>query len=224
MALVGTCVPGEPLDAAEAVNADLTVVGPEAPLVAGIVDRFREKGMRIVGPSAEAARLEGSKIFAKDFLKQRDIPTAEYVTVPDAAAARMALGRFQFPVVLKEDGLAAGKGVIVTQDAQEAEAAIAVLKFPLVVEEFLRGEEGSFIALCDGTNAVPLAPTQDHKAVFDGDRGPNTAGMGAYCDSGILSATDTAMELERVIYPTVRAINFTCFLYAGLLMTADDPN
>jgi phosphoribosylamine--glycine ligase len=187
------------------------------------VDRFRAKGMRIVGPSAEAARLEGSKIFAKDFLKQRDIPTAEYVTVPDAAGARMALGRFQFPVVLKEDGLAAGKGVIVAQDAQEAEAAIAVLKFPLVVEEFLRGEEVSFIALCDGTNAVPLAPTQDHKAVFDGDRGPNTGGMGAYCDRSILTDAQTREVMERIIYPTVEATRFSGFLYAGLMMTAEGP-
>jgi phosphoribosylamine--glycine ligase len=223
MALVGTCISGDPLAAAEAVKADLTVVGPEAPLVAGIVDRFREKGMRIVGPSAEAARLEGSKIFAKDFLSKRGIPTAEYMTVPDAAAARMALGRFQFPVVLKEDGLAAGKGVIIAQDAQEAEAALAVLKGPLVVEEFLRGDEVSFIALCDGRNAVPLAPTQDHKAVFDGDRGPNTGGMGAYCDGSILTDAQTREVMERVIYPTVEATRFSGFLYAGLMMTSEGP-
>src|SRR5205814_1445034 len=124
MALVGTCVPGEPLAAAEAVKADLTVVGPEAPLVAGIVDQFRERGMRIVGPTAEAARLEGSKIFAKNFLKQRRIPTAEYVTVEDAARARTVLGQFGFPVVLKADGLAAGKGVIIAHDRREADAAL----------------------------------------------------------------------------------------------------
>src|SRR3954451_2991041 len=124
MAMVGTCVPGEPLAAAEAVKADLTVVGPEAPLVAGIVDQFRGRGMRIVGPTAEAARLEGSKIFAKDFLKQSSIPTAEYVTVEDAAGARMALGRFGFPVVLKADGLAAGKGVVIAKDQAEADAAL----------------------------------------------------------------------------------------------------
>jgi phosphoribosylamine--glycine ligase len=223
MALVGTCIPGDPLAAAESVNPDLTVVGPEAPLVAGIVDRFRAKGLRIVGPTAAAARLEGSKIFAKDFLKQRGIPTAEYVTVPDAAAARMALGRFRFPVVLKEDGLAAGKGVIIAHDAQEAEAALAVLKGPLVVEEFLCGEEVSFIALCDGRNVIPFAPTQDHKAVFDGDRGPNTGGMGAYCDGAILTGQQIREVMDRIIYPTVDATQFTGFLYAGLMMTADGP-
>ena len=221
MAAVGTCVPGEALAAAESVKADLTVVGPEVPLVAGIVDQFRAKGLRIVGPAAAAAQLEGSKIFAKNFLKQNGIPTAEYVTVEDAAQARMALGRFRFPVVLKADGLAAGKGVIIAHDAQEGEAALAALKGPLVIEEFLAGEEVSFIALCDGRDVVPLAPTQDHKAAFDGDQGPNTGGMGAYCDGAILSEAQTREVLDRVIYPTVEATGFTGFLYAGLMMTAD---
>ncbi|MBS1859563.1 MAG: ATP-grasp domain-containing protein, partial [Acidobacteria bacterium] len=205
MALVGTCVPGDPLEAAKGVKADLTVVGPEVPLVAGVVDRFRAKGMRIVGPAADAAQLEGSKIFAKNFFKQRGIPTAEYVTVEDATQARMALGRFRYPVVLKADGLAAGKGVIIAHDAAEAEQALAALRGPLVIEEFLRGEEVSFIALCDGKDVLPLAPTQDHKAVFDGDQGPNTGGMGAYCDGSILTEAHTREVLERVIYPTVEA-------------------
>jgi phosphoribosylamine--glycine ligase len=221
MASVGMCVPGDALAAAIAVGADLTVVGPEVPLVAGIVDQFRAKGLRIVGPAAAAAQLEGSKIFAKDFLKQRGIPTAEYATVEDAAQARMALGRFRFPVVLKADGLAAGKGVIIARDAHEAETALATLKGPLVIEEFLVGEEVSFIALCDGRDVVPLAPTQDHKAVFDGDQGPNTGGMGAYCEGAILSEAQTREVMERVIYPTVEATGFTGFLYAGLMMTAD---
>jgi phosphoribosylamine---glycine ligase len=223
MARVGTCVPGDPLDAALRIGADLTVVGPEVPLVAGVVDAFRARGLRIVGPNAEAAQLEGSKIFAKNFFVQRGIPTAAYVTVENTSLARMALGRFGFPVVLKADGLAAGKGVVVAHNAAEAEAALATLKGRLVIEEFLAGEEVSFIALCDGRDALPLAATQDHKAVFDGDRGPNTGGMGAYCDAGILSEAVTRMVMDRVIYPTVEAMNFTGFLYAGLMITADGP-
>ena len=159
MARVATCVPGDPLDAALRVGADLTVVGPEVPLVAGVVDAFRARGLRIVGPNAEAAQLEGSKIFAKDFFVQRGIPTAAYTTVENASHARMALGRFGFPVVLKADGLAAGKGVVVAHNAAEAEAALATLKGRLVIEEFLTGEEVSFIALCDGRDALPLAAT-----------------------------------------------------------------
>ena len=223
MARVATCVPGDPLDAAVRVGADLTVVGPEVPLVAGIVDAFRARGLRIVGPNAEAAQLEGSKIFAKDFFMQRGIPTAAYTTVESASLARMALGRFGFPVVLKADGLAAGKGVVVAHNAAEADAALTTLKGRLVIEEFLTGEEVSFIALCDGRDALPLAATQDHKAVFDGDQGPNTGGMGAYCDAGILSEAVTRMVMDRVIYPTVEAMNFTGFLYAGLMITADGP-
>jgi phosphoribosylamine--glycine ligase len=223
MARVATCVPGDPLDAALRVGADLTVVGPEVPLVAGVVDAFRARGRRIVGPNGDAARLEGSKIFAKDFFTQRSIPTAAYAVVEDAFQARIALGRFGFPVVLKADGLAAGKGVVVAHDAREAEAALDSLTGRLVIEEFLTGQEVSFIALCDGRDALPLAASQDHKAVFDGDRGPNTGGMGAYCAEGLLSETDTRMVMEQVIYPTVEAMNFTGFLYAGLMMTADGP-
>ena len=223
MARVALCVPGEPLDAAVRTGADLTVVGPEVPLVGGIVDAFRSRGLRIVGPNAEAARLEGSKIFAKDFFQQRGIPTAAYTTVDDASRAYTELGRFGYPVVLKADGLAAGKGVVVAHNAAEAEAALGTLKGRLVIEEFLTGEEVSFIALCDGRDALPLAASQDHKAVFDGDQGPNTGGMGAYCDAGILSDADTKMVMERVIFPTVEAMNFTGFLYAGLMMTVDGP-
>ena len=223
MARVATCVPGEPLAAAQAVQPHLTVVGPEAPLVAGIVDEFRARGMKIVGPNAEAARLEGSKIFAKNFFVRSGIPTARYETVEDAAQARLALGRFSYPVVLKADGLAAGKGVIIAQNAAEADAALTTLSGPMVIEEFLSGQEVSFIALCDGRDAVPLAATQDHKAVFDGDRGPNTGGMGAYCARTILSDGDTRLVMDRVIYPTVQAMNYTGFLYAGLMMTADGP-
>jgi phosphoribosylamine--glycine ligase len=199
------------------------VVGPEAPLVAGVVDEFRSQGLRIVGPEREAARLEGSKVFAKNFFVQRRIPTAAYVTVENATDARKALDRFGFPVVLKADGLAAGKGVVIAQNREEAEAALGSLKGPFVIEEFLRGEEVSFIALCDGRDVVPLAATQDHKAVHDGDTGPNTGGMGAYCDSAILDARQTEEILDCVIRPTVEATRFTGFLYAGLMMTADGP-
>jgi phosphoribosylamine---glycine ligase len=223
MARVATCLPGTPLDAALRVGADLTVVGPEIPLVEGVVDAFRSRGFPIVGPTADAARLEGSKIFAKDFLISRGIPTAAYTTVEDPYQARLALGRFGYPVVLKADGLAAGKGVVVAHNAAEAEAALGTLTGRLVIEEFLTGEEVSFIALCDGRDALPLAASQDHKAVFDGDRGPNTGGMGAYCDANILSYAHTQMVMDRVIYPTVEAMNFTGFLYAGLMITADGP-
>jgi len=220
IAAVGRCIP---MVEAEAMTPDLTVVGPEAPLVDGMVDRFRARGLRIVGPTMDAARLEGSKIFAKHFFEQSEIPTAGFVTVDHADEARRALDRFGFPVVLKADGLAAGKGVVIAHDRAEAEAALATLEGPLVIEEFLTGEEVSFIALCDGRDALPLAPTQDHKAVFDGDAGPNTGGMGAYCDSRILTEAQSRDILNRVILPTVERTKFTGFLYAGLMMTADGP-
>lgn len=229
IARIGTCLegvatkPADWLQAAEAAGADLTVVGPEAPLVDGVVDAFRSAGRAIVGPTAEAARLEGSKVFSKDFLAQRDIPTAEYVTAATAAEARAALDRFGVPVVLKADGLAAGKGVVVAPDRETAERALATLKPPLVVEECLTGEEVSFIALSDGRNVVPLEPTQDHKPVFDGDAGPNTGGMGAYCDSRILNQDQTRFVMDRIIHPTIEATGFTGFLYAGLMITADGP-
>jgi phosphoribosylamine--glycine ligase len=225
IAQVGTCLPAPPsyVKLAEEIAADLTVVGPEAPLVAGVVDEFRTRGRKIVGPDRAAAQLEGSKAFAKHFFKQTAISTADYVTVDNADDARRAIDRFGFPVVLKADGLAAGKGVVIAHNRAEAESALAMLTGRLVVEEFLRGEEVSFIALCDGHNVVPLAPTQDHKAVFDGDTGPNTGGMGAYCDSAILTETETQYILDHVIHPTVEATGFTGFLYAGLMMTDAGP-
>jgi phosphoribosylamine--glycine ligase len=225
IAQIGTCLPtaSSYLALAEEIAADLTVVGPEAPLVAGVVDEFRARGKKIVGPNRAAAQLEGSKVFAKHFFMQTNIPTADYVTVESAADARRAIDRFGFPAVLKADGLAAGKGVVIARNQAEAEAALDTLTGRLVVEEFLRGEEVSFIALCDGRNAVPLAPTQDHKAVFDGDTGPNTGGMGAYCDCAILTASQTQYVLDRVIRPTVEATGFTGFLYAGLMMTDGGP-
>jgi phosphoribosylamine--glycine ligase len=224
IAQVAQCLPaGDALAAADSVGADLTVVGPEAPLVEGIVDRFRTAGRAIFGPTAAAARLEGSKIFAKNFFAQRSIPTAGFVTAENEDEAHRAVARFGFPVVLKADGLMAGKGVIVAQNQAEADAAIATLRGRLVVEEFLAGEEVSFIAVCDGKRATPLAPTQDHKAVFDGDKGPNTGGMGAYCDARILTEQQANRIMDTVILPTVEATQFTGFLYAGLMLTADGP-
>ena len=229
MASIATCLaikgggPAQLLAAAETIDADLTVVGPEVPLVAGVVDVFRAAGRLIVGPNRAAAQLEGSKVFSKNFLVERKIPTAAFVTVENETDARKALDRFGFPVVLKADGLAAGKGVVVAEDRAQAEAALATLRGRLVIEEFLRGEEVSFIALCDGRDVVPLAATQDHKAVFDGDRGPNTGGMGAYCDAAILTDRQADDILNHVILPTVEATGFTGFLYAGMMMTADGP-
>jgi phosphoribosylamine---glycine ligase len=216
IARVGECVPMEQVDG---LRPDLTVVGPEVPLVDGIVDRFRARGLAIVGPAREAAQLEGSKVFAKSFFVQSGIPTAEFVVVENQEDARRSLDRFGYPVVLKADGLAAGKGVVVAQNRAEAETALGTLRGRLVIEEFLQGEEVSFIALCDGKDVVPLAPTQDHKRVFDGDQGPNTGGMGAYCDGSILTESETREVLDRVIYPAVERTRFTGFLYAGLMMT-----
>jgi len=225
---IGKCLPVEPtpagwLAAAEQVNADLTVVGPEGPLVAGVVNAFRLKGRRIVGPDRVTAQLEGSKVFAKNFFVQRNIPTAEYVVAENQTDARRALSRFRYPLVLKADGLAAGKGVVIARTRAEAEQALTALKGKLVVEEFLVGEEVSFIALCDGRDVLPLAVTQDHKAAFDGDSGPNTGGMGAFSDAAILTEAQSREILERVIYPTVEATRFTGFLYAGMMMTAAGP-
>jgi phosphoribosylamine--glycine ligase len=211
------------LAVAEGVNPDLTVVGPEAPLAAGVVDQFRAAGRAIVGPRQEAARLEASKIHAKEFMQRLGIPTARSVRVDDTDAARKALSQFDYPVVIKADGLAAGKGVVIAQDAAEARSAIEALGPRLVIEEFLRGEEVSFIALCDGRNAVALEATQDHKTVGDGDTGPNTGGMGAYCDGRILSAAESEHLLDLAIRPVVEAASFSGFLYAGLMMTADGP-
>jgi phosphoribosylamine---glycine ligase len=232
MAEVATCIPTtDYLAAAESVGADLTVVGPEAPLAAGIVDQFRANGHRIFGPTAAAAQLEASKTFAKDFMVRAGIPTARYVAVGNVDEARKKLREFDLPVVLKADGLAAGKGVIIAKSLAEAEQGIAQLLTPgstLVIEEFLTGEEVSFIVLSDGVHILPLEPTQDHKAVFDGDEGPNTGGMGAYCDGKILSDFVKALVMIQIMEPAIARMReegqpFTGFLYAGLMMTAQGP-
>lgn len=216
------------LAAAQHACADLTIIGPEAPLSAGVVDLFQSRGLRVFGPTAAAARLESSKIFSKQFMERAGLPTARFTAVDNEADARKALDRFGLPVVLKADGLAAGKGVVIARDRATAENAIASLGSRLVIEEFLEGEEVSFIALSDGRHVLPLEPTQDHKTVFDGDQGPNTGGMGAYCDSRILSAAETRRIMDTIVLPVIDRMDvegspFTGFLYAGLMMTAGSP-
>jgi phosphoribosylamine--glycine ligase len=233
MARVAEVVPASTADGwlslAVEKTIDLTVVGPEAPLVAGIVDRFRRAGLTIVGPTAEAAQLEGSKSFAKDFMIRAGIPTARHRTVTSRGDTGNAIAEFGYPVVLKADGLAAGKGVVIAQSPEDVEAALPGLPGSrLVVEEFLQGEEVSFIVLSDGTRVVPFAATQDHKAAYDGDLGPNTGGMGAYRDSRILTAGQSDEIIRTVIQPAIAQMAaekrpFTGFLYAGLMMTAAGP-
>lgn len=218
-----TLATGDYLAAADHFQPDLTVVGPEVPLVGGVVDRFRAAGRPIVGPTEECARLEASKIHSKDFMLRVGIPTARYERCKSIVAGLDALKRFDLPVVVKADGLAAGKGVIIAYTLEEAEAAVHSLGPDLVIEEFLVGEEVSFIVLSDGKNVVPLEACQDHKTVFDNDQGPNTGGMGAYCDGRILSTTQVGHVMDTVIQPAVHATRFTGFLYAGLMMTAAGP-
>jgi len=189
-------------------------VGPEAPLAAGVVDDFRARNLPIVGPNRENAQLEASKIHSKALMRRLGIPTAR---------AGTALSEFDYPVVIKADGLAAGKGVIIAHDQAEAEAAIQALGPDLVIEEFLQGEEVSFIVISDGRNFIALEATQDHKTVGDNDTGPNTGGMGAYCDGRILSSDQSERIMDTIIEPVIRSTGFTGFLYAGLMMTADGP-
>ncbi len=226
------------LDALLALARDegvaFTVVGPEAPLVAGVVDRFQQAGLRIFGPSAAAAQLEGSKAFAKDFLARHAIPTAAYSVFSDADTAVEYVRQHGAPIVIKADGLAAGKGVIVATTLDEAEAAITDMLSGnafgaagarVVIEEFLDGEEASFIAMVDGTTALPMATSQDHKRVGDGDTGPNTGGMGAYSPAPVVTPEVHARIMREVVAPTVRGmaadgVPFTGFLYAGLMIDA----
>ncbi|MBV8896702.1 MAG: phosphoribosylamine--glycine ligase [Acidobacteriaceae bacterium] len=224
IAQLATCVPAPAdvsgyADVAQAHGIDLTIVGPEAPLVAGIVDQFYGRGLKIIGPTQAAARLEGSKLFAKEFFSRASIPTARSGT---------SLNEFSLPVVIKADGLAAGKGVVIAYQRSEAEQALERLGPNVVIEEFLEGEEVSFMGLSDGHTFIPFAPTQDHKRIFDGDRGPNTGGMGAYSDPGILTSRQSGEIMERIMLPAIRQMRadgtpFTGFLYAGLMMTADGP-
>lgn len=233
IAQVAKCIPA-PADVrdyvalAQSLGVGLTVVGPEAPLVAGVVDAFEAAELPIIGPTSAAARLEGSKVFAKEFFSRAGIPTARSIQVESSEEGRAALNSFSLPVVIKADGLAAGKGVIITQTRAEAAAAVEKLGPRLVIEEFLEGEEVSFIGLSDGRKVLPLAPSQDHKRIFDNDQGPNTGGMGAYCDTRILSDTQTSQVMETVMNRAIAGMKhegtpFTGFLYAGLMITADGP-
>ncbi|MET0743139.1 MAG: phosphoribosylamine--glycine ligase [Microvirga sp.] len=218
------------------MGVDFVVVGPEAPLVAGLVDDLSAAGIKAFGPTAAAARLEGSKAFTKDFCTEFGIPTAAYRRFTEAEAARTYIRHFGVPVVVKADGLAAGKGVVVAASFEEAEAAIDMMfggglgeaGAEVVIEAFLEGEEASFFALCDGRTALPFGTAQDHKRAFDGDRGPNTGGMGAYSPAAILTPALEAAIMRDIIEPTLagmaaRGSPYTGILYAGLMLTADGP-
>ncbi len=227
-------------DFAQAEKIALTVVGPEAPLAAGVVDEFRSRGLRIFGPTRAAAQLESSKAFAKDFMKRHAIPTADYDTFSDVAAAHAYVDRIGAPIVIKADGLAAGKGVVVAMTLDEAHEAIDWMLSGdsgdnklgvqhnaggarVVIEEFLQGEEASFIVLCDGRHVLPLATSQDHKRLLDADQGPNTGGMGAYSPAPVVTPNVHGKVMQDIILPTIEGmardgIPFTGFLYAGLMI------
>ena len=223
-------------DFAEAEKVGLTVVGPEAPLAAGVVDVFRARGLRIFGPTKAAAQLESSKAYAKDFMRRHGIPTAAYETFSDAQAAHAYVERLGAPIVIKADGLAAGKGVVVAMTLREAHEAVDWMLLDnklgvqhneggarVVIEEFLQGEEASFIVLCDGKHVVPLATSQDHKRLLDGDQGPNTGGMGAYSPAPVVTPNVHARVMQEIILPTIAGmgkdgIPYTGFLYAGLMI------
>ena len=222
----------------------VTVVGPEGPLAGGVVDEFRANGMRIFGPTKAAAQLESSKAFSKAFMRRHGIPTAEYATFSDPVSAHAYVDKVGAPTVVKADGLAAGKGVVVAMTLQEAHEAIdfmlvnntlgvthnegadGVAVPRVVIEEFLQGEEASFIVMCDGKNVLALATSQDHKRLQDGDMGPNTGGMGAYSPAPVVTPEVHARAMREIIMPTVKGmekdgIPFTGFLYAGLMIDAD---
>jgi len=213
-------------------HIELTVVGPETPLAAGIVNLFRDQGLKIFGPTKEAAQLESSKDFAKAFMKRHGIPTAEYQTFSDCTAAHDYVSKMGAPIVIKADGLAAGKGVVVAMNLDEAHAAVDMMLSDnrlgdagarVVIEEFLSGEEASFIVMVDGKNILPLATSQDHKRLLDNDAGPNTGGMGAYSPAPIVTPSLHAQVMREIITPTVQGmakdgITFTGFLYAGLMI------
>jgi phosphoribosylamine---glycine ligase len=221
-------------DFVEKEHIALTVVGPEGPLAAGIVNLFRSRGLKIFGPTREAAQLESSKDFAKAFMKRHAIPTAEYETFTDIAAAHRYIDAKGAPIVIKADGLAAGKGVVVATTLEEAHAAVDSMLSDnklgdagarVVIEEFLDGEEASFIVMVDGKHVLALASSQDHKRLLDGDKGPNTGGMGAYSPAPIVTPQLHARVMREIILPTVRGmemegIRYTGFLYAGLMIDA----
>jgi len=229
--------PGAALALARRLGVDLTVVGPEGPLAAGIADVFSEAGLLLFGPTAAAARLESSKAFAKDFMVRHRIPTARFEVAETPGAALRAVARFGTPVVVKADGLAAGKGVTVARDRETAEAAVRAAMEEkvfgeagrrVVVEECLEGQEVSVLALTDGETVRLFPPAQDYKRVFDGDRGPNTGGMGAYCPAPVLGPEEETFVVEHVLLPAVRGLAaegapYRGVLYAGLMLTPEGP-
>jgi phosphoribosylamine--glycine ligase len=220
----------------KANKIDFVVVGPEAPLCAGIVDDLEAAGIKAFGPAKLAARLEGSKGFTKDLCQANDIPTAAYARFTSAAPAKDYVRRLGAPIVVKADGLAAGKGVVVAQSVAEAEAAVDMMfegglgaaGAEVVVEEFLSGEEASFFALCDGETAIAMTAAQDHKRVGDGDTGPNTGGMGAYSPAAVMTPDIVKRTMDEIVLPTVRAMKamgspYKGVLFAGLMITASGP-
>ncbi len=243
IAEIAECLPikAEAIDdivtAAKRLEIEFVMVGPEVPLTLGLADKIRAEGIACFGPSRAAAQLEGSKGFMKDLCKKAGIPTAAYERFKDADKAKAYVRKQGAPIVVKADGLAAGKGVTVAQTEEEAFAAIddAMLQkafgdagAEIVIEEFMTGEEASFFALSDGETAIPFTAAQDHKAVFDGDKGPNTGGMGAYSPAPIVTDTMAARIMNEIIHPTVKAMNdagtpFTGILFAGLMITKDGP-
>ncbi len=220
---------------AKAEGIETTVVGPEGPLAAGIVDAFRAEGLRVFGPTQKAAQLESSKDFAKRFMKRHNIPTARHETFTDAKASHAHIDAHGAPIVIKADGLAAGKGVVVAMTKAEAHEGIDTMLagnklgdagHRVVIEEFMQGEEASFIVMVDGRNVLPLASTQDHKRIFDGDKGPNTGGMGAYSPAPVVTPEVHSRAMREVVMPTVKGmaadgVAYTGFLYAGLMIDAD---
>jgi phosphoribosylamine--glycine ligase len=230
----GTALP-ELIDFAQKEGIAFTVVGPEAPLAEGVVDAFQAAGLRIFGPKQTAARLESSKEYAKGFMARYGIPTAEYAAFDAAAPAHAYLEQQGAPIVIKADGLAAGKGVVVAMSAEEAHAAVDLMLTEhklgaagsrVVIEEYLDGEEASFIALCDGRHALPLATSQDHKRLLDGDRGPNTGGMGAYSPAPVVTPAVHARAMREVIQPALagmqrEGVPYVGFLYAGLMISRE---
>ncbi len=237
------CLPANVADVAglatlaEKVAADLTVVGPELPLVQGVVDEFARRGLRIVGPTQAAAVLEGSKIFAKEFMQSHGIPTAGFTVCPDAGAAYVALCAVEWPVVIKADGLAGGKGVRIAEDPDQATAIVEAFMEKgelgtagerVVIEEYLEGEELSFIVLTDGESILPFPPTRDRKRLLDGNLGPNTGGMGAYSDDAIADPALRQRIMDEIVRPTLKGLAeegrpYRGFLYFGLMLTADGP-
>ena len=243
IAEVADCLPVSPgdtveiADLAQKLHVDLTVVGPELPLSLGIVDEFSKRQLPIFGPSRLAAQIESSKVFSKEFFRRHNIPTAEAVVCQTPEEAKKAIQRFGFPVVLKADGLAGGKGVLIAESDDDADRALRLFFQErvfgaagdrIIVEEFLRGQEASFMALFDGEVCVPLPTARDYKKVYEGDRGPNTGGMGAHSPAGVLNSDSASQVLKDILWPTLRGLQaegrtFRGVLYAGLMVTESGP-